>query len=323
MNTRPVVVITRRIPAAVEKHAAELFDVRLNPTDTEMNATQLLEAMQCADAIMPTVTDKITAELLGATGRRVRMVANYGVGYNNIDVAAAMKNNIVVTNTPDVLTDDTADLAIALLLMTARRLGTGERELRAGEWTGWRPTHHLGTRVSGKTLGILGLGRIGRAVAKRAHDGFGMRVIYFDPPVPIGEAKALGAEPRVSVEDVLRESDFVSVHAPATPETHHMINAKTIALMPSHAILINTARGDVVDEPALAEALAAKRIRGAGLDVFEKEPKVSSALLGLDNVVLMPHLGSATTETREAMGERALDNLVQFFAGKPPRDRVA
>jgi lactate dehydrogenase-like 2-hydroxyacid dehydrogenase len=300
-----------------------MFDVRLNPTDTEMTPAQLLEAMQCADAIMPTVTDKITPEMLGATGRRVRIVANYGVGYNNIDVGAAKKHNVVVTNTPDVLTDDTADLAVALLLMTARRLGTGEQEIRAGQWTGWRPTHHLGTRVSGKTLGILGLGRIGRAVAKRAHDGFGMRVIYFDPPVPIGEAKALGAEPRASMEDVLRESDFVSLHAPATPETRHMINAKTIALMPSHAILINTARGDVVDEPALAEALAAKRIAGAGLDVFEKEPTVTPALLELDNVVLLPHLGSATTEGREAMGERALDNLVQFFAGKAPRDRVA
>jgi lactate dehydrogenase-like 2-hydroxyacid dehydrogenase len=323
VSTKPVVVVTRRIPAAVERHAAEFFDVRLNPTDTELKPAQLLEAMQCADGLMPTVTDKITAEMLGAPGRRVRIVANYGVGYNNIDIAAAKKNNIVVTNTPDVLTDDTADLAIALLLMTARRLGTGEREIRAGEWTGWRPTHHLGTRVTGKTLGILGLGRIGRAVAKRAHDGFGMRVIYFDPPVPIGEAKALGAEPRASVEDVLRESDFVSVHAPATPETKHMINAKTIALMPSHAILINTARGDIVDEPALAEALAAKRIAGAGLDVFEREPTVHTSLLGLDNVVLMPHLGSATTEGREAMGERALDNLVQFFAGKAPRDRVA
>lgn len=323
MSTKPVVVVTRRIPAAVEKHAAELFDVRLNPTDTEMTPAQLMEAMQCADGLMPTVTDKITPEMLGATGRRVRIVANYGVGYNNIDIAAAKKNNIVVTNTPDVLTDDTADLAIALLLMTARRLGSGEREIRAGEWTGWRPTHHLGTRVTGKTLGILGLGRIGRAVAKRAHDGFGMRVIYFDPPVPIGEAKALGAEPRASVEDVLRESDFVSVHAPATPETRHMINATTIALMPRHAILINTARGDIVDEPALAEALAAKRIAGAGLDVFEREPTVHASLLELDNVVLMPHLGSATTEGREAMGERALDNLVQFFAGKAPRDRVA
>jgi lactate dehydrogenase-like 2-hydroxyacid dehydrogenase len=323
VSAKPVVLITRRVPAAVERHAAELFDARLNPSDTELTADQLIEAIRCADAIMPTVSDKITAQVLNATGRRTRIVANFGVGYNNIDVDAAKKNNIVVTNTPDVLTDDTADLAIALLLMTARRLADGERELRSGAWTGWRPTHNLGARVTGKTLGIIGLGRIGRAVAKRAHDGFGMRVLYFDPPIPIGEAKALGAEPRASVEDVLRESDFVSIHAPATPETHHMINARTLALMPPHAMIINTARGDVIDEAALVEALAAKRIAGAGLDVFEREPTVTPALLKLDNVVLLPHLGSATTETRVAMGERALDNLSEFFAGKPPRDRVA
>jgi lactate dehydrogenase-like 2-hydroxyacid dehydrogenase len=321
--SKPIVVITSRLPDAVEQHAAELFDVRLNPSDTPMTPAQLSEAVRCADGLIPPVSERITADMLGVPDRRLKIIANYGVGYNNIDVEAAKRYNIVVTNTPDVLTDDTADLAIALLLMTARRLGTGERELREGKWTGWRPTHHLGTRVSGKTLGILGLGRIGRAVAKRAHDGFGMRVIYFDPPIPIGEAKALGAEPRASVEDVLRESDFVSIHAPATPETRHLINARTLALMPPHAILVNTARGDVVDEPALAEALRTKRIAGAGLDVFEKEPTVNPALLQLDTVVVLPHLGSATTESRVAMGERALDNLVAFFAGKPPRDRVA
>lgn len=320
---KPVVVFTRRVPEAVEQHAAELFDVRLNSSDTPMTTAELADAVRCADGLVPPVSDRITADMLGASDRRVKIIANYGVGYNNIDVDAAKRHNIVVTNTPDVLTDDTADLAMALLLMTARRLGTGERELRDGKWTGWRPTHHLGARVSGKTLGILGLGRIGRAVAKRAHDGFNMRVIYFDPPVPIGEAKAIGAEPRASVEDVLRESDFVSIHAPATPETRHMINARTLALMPKHAMLINTARGDVVDEAALAEALRSKRIAAAGLDVFEKEPTVNPALLQLDNVVVLPHLGSATVETRVAMGERALDNLIAFFAGKPPRDRVA
>jgi lactate dehydrogenase-like 2-hydroxyacid dehydrogenase len=321
--SKPVVVITSRVPEAVEKHAAELFDVRLNPSDTPMTAAQLTDAVRCADGLIPPVSDRITADMLGVPERRVKIIANYGVGYNNIDIDAAKRLNIVVTNTPDVLTDDTADLAIALLLMTARRLGTGERELRDGKWTGWRPTHHLGTRVTGKTLGILGLGRIGRAVAKRAHDGFGMRVIYFDPPVPIGEAKAMGAEPRESVEDVLRESDFVSIHAPATPETKHMINARTLALMPPHAFLVNTARGDVVDEPALIEALRTRRIAGAGLDVFDKEPTINPALLELDNLVVLPHLGSATVESRVAMGERALDNLVAFFAGKSPRDRVA
>jgi glyoxylate reductase len=321
--SRPKVIITAKLPDAVERKAAALFDVTLNPTDTLMTAAQLIEAARSADALLPNVTDKIGADVLGATGRRIKIVANYGVGYNNVDIVAAKANGVVVTNTPEVLTDETADTAIALLLMAARRLPSGERMLRAGQWTGWRPMQHLGTKVTGKTLGILGLGRIGRAVAKRAHDGFGMRVLYFDPPVPMGEAKAYGAEARATVEDVLRESDFVSLHAPAMPETRHMINATTLALMPRHAVLINTARGDLVDEAALVEALKAGTIAGAGLDVFEHEPKVHPGLLALDNVVLLPHLGSASTETRVAMGERALSNLEAFFAGHPPRDRVA
>ncbi len=323
MSARPTVVITRRLPAAVEQHAKAMFDARVNTSDTPLTTAQLIDAMRGADALLPTVTDKITDEVLGTAGRRARIVANFGVGFNNIDVVAAKRHEVVVTNTPDVLTDDTADLAIALLLMAARRLAEGERLVRSEGWTGWGPTQMLGTRVSGKTLGIIGLGRIGRAVAKRAHDGFGMRVIYFDPPIPIGEAKALGAEPRASLDDVLRESDFVSLHAPATPETRHMINAETLRLMPPHAFLINTARGDVIDEAALAEALAARRIAGAGLDVYEKEPAIAPALLALDNVVLLPHLGSATVDTRIAMGERALANLELFFSGKSPRDRVA
>ena len=321
--SRPKVIITAKLPDAVEQKASALFDATLNPTDTPLTAAQLIEAARSADALLPNVTDKITADVLGADGRRIKIVANYGVGFNNVDVAAAKKHGVVVTNTPEVLTDETADTAIALLLMAARRLPSGERMLRAGKWTGWRPTQHLGTKVTGKTLGILGLGRIGRAVAKRAHDGFGMRVLYFDPPVPMGEAKAYGAEARATVEDVLRESDFVSLHAPAMPETRHMINAESLKLMPRHAMLINTARGDLVDEAALAEALKSGTIAGAGLDVFEFEPKVNPALLALDNVVVLPHLGSASLETRVAMGERALSNLEAFFAGHPPRDRVA
>lgn len=321
--SRPKVVVTATLPAAVERRAQELFDATLNPTDTPLTAQQLIDCARSADALLPNVTDKISAELLGAPGRRIRIVANYGVGYNNVDVVAAKANGVVVTNTPDVLTDDTADIAMSLMFMAARRLGEGERMLRAGRWTGWRPTQLLGTKVSGKTLGIVGLGRIGRAVAKRAHDGFGMRVIYFDPPVPIGEAKALGAEPRGSLDDVLRESDFVSLHAPSMPETRHLMNARTLALMQPHAILINSARGDIVDEAALVAALKAGTIAGAGLDVFEQEPKIHPELLTLENVALLPHLGSATTETRVAMGNRTLDNLEAFFAGKPPRDRVA
>jgi lactate dehydrogenase-like 2-hydroxyacid dehydrogenase len=316
-------VVTRRVPAAVEDRATALFDATLNPTDTPFTMGQLQNAMRTADALLPTVTDKITAEVLGTTPRRAKIVANFGVGFNNIDVAAAKQNGIVVTNTPDVLTDETADTAIALLLMVARRLGEGERELRAGKWTGWRPTHHLGTKVTGKTLGVIGLGRIGRAVAKRASAGFGMRVVYYDPPVSAADGKAVGAEPRDSLEAVLRESDFVSLHAPALPETRHLMNAERLALMQRHAFLINTARGDLVDEAALVRALQAKTIAGAGLDVFEKEPVVTPELLAMENVVLLPHLGSASTETRVAMGMRALDNLEAFFSEKPPRDRVA
>jgi lactate dehydrogenase-like 2-hydroxyacid dehydrogenase len=323
VSARPTVVATRRLPGPVEARLAELFDARLNARDEPMSADALARAMREADALLPTVTDRITAELLAVPGRRVRIVANFGVGFNNIDVQAAKAQGVVVTNTPDVLTDDTADLAITLLLMVARRTGEGERHVRAGAWTGWRPTHMLGTRVTGKTLGLIGLGRIGRAVAERAHRGFRMRVVYHDPYVRAEDARAVGAEPRESIDDVLRESDFVSLHCPATPETRHLMSAERLALMKPSAFLINTARGDVVDEAALVEALCAKRIAGAGLDVFEREPAVSPALTGMENVVLLPHLGSATEEARVAMGNRAIDNLAAFFADGAPRDRVA
>jgi lactate dehydrogenase-like 2-hydroxyacid dehydrogenase len=246
------------------------------------------------------------------------------VGFNHIDVEAAKARGLAVSNTPDVLTDATADLALTLLLMVARRAGEGERHLRAGAWTGWRPTHMLGTQVAGKTLGLVGMGRIARAVAQRAHHGFGMRVIFHDPYPPSPEiARGLGAEPRDTLEAVLGEADFVSLHCPATPETRHLMNRERLALLRRDAYLVNTARGDVVDEAALAEALQSRRIAGAGLDVFEREPEVNAALLQLENVVLLPHLGSATTETRVAMGMRALENLRLFFAGSPLRDRVA
>lgn len=320
---RPRVTVTRRLPEAVEQRAATLFAATLNPADTPRTTAELIEMMRAVDGIVPTVTDRITAEVLGATPRRVRIIANFGVGFNNIDVVAAKQHGIVVTNTPDVLTDETADTAIALLLMVARRLSEGEREVRAGKWTGWRPMHHLGTKVSGKTLGIIGLGRIGRAVAKRASAGFGMRVLYYDPPVSAAQAMEVGATPRDSLEAVLRESDFVSLHAPALAETRHLMNAERFAMMSPHAFLINTARGDLVDEAALVRALRSRTIAGAGLDVFEREPIVSPELLTMDNVVLLPHLGSGSTETRVAMGMRALDNLEAFFAGHAPTDRVA
>ena len=323
LTNRPVVVVTRRLPTAVEERLRRQFEARLNGDDHAFSIAELEEALRTADALLPTVTDRLTAQVLDAQPLRTRIIANYGVGFNHIDTAAAQAHGLIVTNTPDVLTDDTADEAILLLLMVARRGGEGERHVRSGAWIGWRPTHMLGTRVRGKTLGLIGLGRIGRAVAQRARHGLGMRVIFHDPfPPPTQVLSELGAEPRGSVDAVLREADFVSLHSPATPETRHLIDARRLGLMKRSAFLINNARGDIVDETALAAALKQGTIAGAGLDVFEREPTVTPDLLTMENVVLLPHLGSATEETRVAMGLRALENLTAFFAGAPPRDRV-
>ena len=324
MSARPVVVVTRRLPVAVEEAVAKDFEARLNREDRPLTAQELQDALRSADGLLPTVTDKLTADVLAAEPLRTKIIANFGVGFNNIDVQAAKARGVAVSNTPDVLTDATADIAMTLLLMVARRAGEGERHLRAGAWTGWRPTHMLGRMVSGKTLGLIGMGRIARAVARRAHHGFGMRVLYTDPyPPPPDVAAGLGAEPRDTVEQVLAESDFVSLHCPATPETRHLLNAERLGRMKPGAYLINSARGDVVDEAALVQALQRGTIAGAGLDVFEREPQVAPELVRMENVVLLPHLGSATEETRVAMGLRALENLRLFFSGAPLRDRVA
>jgi len=323
VSKRPTVVVTRRLPEPVEKELSREFDARLNRDDRPLGPDGLQEALRTADALLCTVTDRLPAEILSAEPRRARLLANFGVGFNHIDTEAAKARGLAVSNTPDVLTEATADIAITLLLMASRRTGEGERHVRAGAWTGWRPTHMLGTQVSGKVLGLVGMGRIARAVARRAHHGFGMRVIFHDPypPTP-AEAAALGAEPRATLDQVLAEADFVSLHCPATPETRHLMNRERLARMRPGALLINTARGDVVDEAALVEALSNGTIAGAGLDVYEKEPQVSPALLAMENVVLLPHLGSATQETRIAMGMRALENLRLFFSGAPLRDRV-
>jgi lactate dehydrogenase-like 2-hydroxyacid dehydrogenase len=321
---KPKVIVTRKWPDPVEEQLKAHYDVTLNDHDKPLTPDQLEDALRSADAVCPTVTDKITAEIIGTDQRRAKMLGNFGVGFNHIDVEAAKANGMVVTNTPDVLTDATADLAMTLLLMVARRAGEGERHVRGNHWTGWRPTHMMGTQVTGKTLGLIGMGRIARAVAKRAHHGFDMKVIFHDPYPPKPEdAEALGAESRDSVEDVLKEADFVSIHTPGGAATHHLINAERLALMQPHAFLINDARGDVVDEKALVEALKSGKIAGAALDVYEDEPEVTAELLTLENVVTLPHLGSATVETRIAMGERVLKNLEAFFAGKEPPDRVA
>jgi len=321
---RTRVFVVRRLPSAIETSLRERYDVALNATDATYPLERLIEAAQRFDAIVPTVVDDVPADVFAAQPLRARIVANYGVGFDRIDLAAARAHNVVVTNTPGALTEDTADLAMMLILAAARRASEGERQLRSGDWTGWRPTHLLGTRVNGATLGIVGFGRIGAAVARRAHRGFGMRVLFVNPSAP--DAAAVDdarAERCASLDELLHASDIVSLHAPARDGTRRMIDARRIASMRPGAILVNTARGDLVDESALAEALERGRLGAAGLDVFEREPAVSERLLALHNAVLLPHLGSATTASRVAMGERVLANLDAFFRGMPPPDRVA
>lgn len=322
-DSRPVVTVTRRLPEPVEARLLDLFDTRLNRDDHPMSAAELSGALAGSDGVLCTVTDRVDAAVFDARPVRARILANFGVGYNHVDLDAARRHGVAVTNTPDVLTDATADLALTLLLMVARRTGEGERELRAGRWTGWRPTHLVGTEVRDRTLGIVGLGRIGRAVATRASRGFGMRVRFHSPrPVPGDVARSAGATPAPSLEALLAESDFVSLHCPATPDTHHLINAGRLRQMKDDAFLINTARGDVVDEAALARAVRDGVIAGAGLDVYEREPQVHPDLLDLERVVLLPHLGSATREAREGMGWKAVANLEAWFRAGDAPDRV-
>ena len=324
-DSRPVVVVTRKLPASVEEAVAARYDARLNRTDVAMSGEQLTRAMREADVLFCTVTDRIRAEQFSGS-TRVKLIANFGVGVNHIDLEAARGAGVMVSNTPDVLTDDTADLALALILMSMRRLGEGERHLRSGAWSGWRPTHMMGRSAHGKTLGIIGYGRIGRAVARRAASALGMRVLWHAPRDPkIDDASTAGpddAERAGSVEELLRRSDVVSLHCPATPETRHLINADTLALMKRDAFLVNTARGDVVHEQALADALREGTLAGAGLDVYEFEPSVVQDLRDMQNVVLLPHMGSGTIETRTAMGERALANIDAFVRTGAPVDRV-
>lgn len=320
---KPKVFVTRRWPTEVEAELKRLYDVELNATDTPMTAEALKSAMQTADALLPTVTDPITADIIGVTGRRVKIIGNFGVGYNNIDINAAKEQGVVVTNTPHVLTDCTADIAMLLLLMSARRAAEGERMILNGHWQGWSPTQLLGQKVTGKTLGLIGFGRIAQAMARKAHHGFGMKILFYAPSAPrqvvVDELQAVRCG---SVEELLAEAHFVSLHCPGGTATKHLINEKHIKLMRPSAHLINTARGDVVDSKALIKALKAGWIAGAGLDVFENEPYLDPEFLTLENVTLLPHIGSATEETRIAMGNRVLNNIAAFFAGLEPEDKV-
>ncbi|WP_227271972.1 2-hydroxyacid dehydrogenase [Roseobacter weihaiensis] len=321
---KPSVLVTRRWPAAVEARLAENYDVVLNRDDKPLSSMEFREAIRQYDAVLPTVTDKIGADAFDVAKPRTKILANYGVGFTHIDVGSAKNQGIAITNTPDVLSECTADLAMTLMLMVARRAGEGEREVRAGNWTGWRPTHLVGRKVSGKVLGIIGFGRIGQEMARRAHHGFGMDIVVYNRSLVPAEVLArYNARQVDTIEDLLPQCDFVSLHCPGGVENRNMINATRLNLMKPDAYLINTSRGEVVNELALTQALMFETIGGAALDVFDGEPRINPDLAQCDNLVMLPHLGSATKEAREAMGYRVIENLNAFFSGQTPRDRVA
>ncbi|MGY6412311.1 MAG: 2-hydroxyacid dehydrogenase [Alkalilacustris sp.] len=316
------VVVTRRLPQPVERRLAELFDVRLRDDDTPMERGALAQALREADVVVPTLTDRIDAGLLAQAGPQLRLIANYGAGVDHIDVATARQRGIQVSNTPDVATDDTADMAIALMLAVTRRIPEGLAEAQSGDWPGWAPTAHLGRRIGGKRLGILGLGRIGRAVALRARV-FGMEVHYHNRRRLRPEVEeSLGVRWWESLDQMLARMDVVSVNCPATPATFHLLSARRLALMKPTAVIVNTSRGEVIDENALTRALRAGELGGAGLDVFERGAQINPRLRALPNVVLLPHMGSATEEGRLEMGEKVLINIKTFADGHRPPDLV-
>ena len=319
---KPLVVVTRKLPDAIETRMMELFDVRLNLDDAPMSRAGLAEAVKTADVLVPTVTDTIDSDLITQAGKKLRLIANYGTGVDNIDLSAARRKGITVTNTPDVLTEDTADMTMALILAVPRRLAEGERVMRSGDWQGWSPTWMLGHRIYGKRLGIIGMGRIGRAVARRAL-GFGLSIHYHNRRRVHEEVEAeLEAIYWESLDQMLARMDIISVNCPHTPATYHLLSERRLKHLRPHAFLVNTSRGEVVDENALTRLLRDGAIAGAGLDVFENEPAVNPRLLELDNVVLLPHLSSATVEGRMDMGEKVLVNIKTFADGHKPPDRI-
>jgi glyoxylate reductase len=319
---KPLVVVTRKLPDAIETRMMELFDTRLNLDDHQMTKAELVEAVKTADVLVPTITDRIDASILSQAGPNLKLIANFGTGVDHIDLATARQRSITITNTPGVLTEDTADMTMALILSVPRRLAEGERLMRSGDWSGWSPTFMLGHRIWGKRLGIIGMGRIGQAVARRAK-AFGMSIHYHNrkrvhPDIET-ELEATWWE---SLDQMLARMDVVTIHSPHTPATFHLLSARRLKLMQPHSYLINTSRGEIVDENALTRMLQRKEIAGAGLDVFEHEPAVNPKLLELDNVVLLPHLGSATIEGRVDMGEKVIINIKTFADGHNPPDRV-
>jgi glyoxylate reductase len=319
---RPLVIVTRKLPDAIETRMMELFDAHLNLEDRPFGPAELADAAARAQVLVPTVTDNIDKAVLAKAGPDLKLIASFGTGVDHIDLEEAKTRGITVTNTPGVLTEDTADMTMALILAVMRRIGSGERLVRSGEWTGWGPTSMLGTRVGGKRLGIIGMGRIGSAVAQRAR-GFGMSIHYHNRRRRHPDADAeLEATYWESLDQMLAHMDVISVNCPHTPATYHLLSARRLKLIRPHAFIVNTARGHVIDEASLAERLAAREIAGAGLDVYEHEPAINRKLLGLDNVLLLPHMGSATLEGRIAMGEKVIVNIKTFIDGHSPPDRV-
>ena len=319
---KPKVIVTRKLPGPVETRMRELFDTELNDTDEPLSRAQLADALSRADVLAPTITDKIDAALLEKAGPKLKLIANFGVGIDHVDVAAANARGITVTNTPGVLTDDTADTAMALIMAAARRTVEGVDLIRAGGFSGWTPTLMLGRRLRGKKLGIIGMGRIGQALARRAK-AFGLEIHYHNrKPVGPRIEEELAATWWESLDQMLAHMDIVSVNCPHTPATFHLLSARRLALLQPHVILVNTARGEIIDEAAMANMLTDGRIGGAGLDVYEHEPAINPKLLKLPNVVLLPHMGSATIEGRVEMGEKVLINIQTFMDGHKPPDRV-
>jgi len=319
---KPLVVVTRKLPDAIETRMMELFEARLNADDRALTRDELVAAVAKAEVLVPTVTDRIDKDVIAAAGPQLKLIASFGTGVDHVDLAAAQARGIVVTNTPGVLTDDTADMAMALILAVARRLNAGEALARSGEWRGWSPTSMLGTRLTGKRLGIVGMGRIGQAVARRAR-AFGLSIHYHNRKRVYADIEAaLEATYWESLDQMLARMDVISVNCPHTPATYHLLSARRIKLIKPGAILVNTSRGEVIDEAALALALSSGTLGGAGLDVYEHEPAIHPKLLELDNVVLLPHMGSATLEGRLAMGERVIINIKTWVDGHNPPDRV-
>jgi glyoxylate reductase len=322
MPTKPLVIVTRKLPDVIETRMMELFDVRLNLDDRPLTQTQLVDAMRSAVVLVPTVTDHIDAALLSQAGPQLKLIANFGTGVDHIDLKTARQRNITVTNTPGVLTEDTADMTMALILAVPRRLAEGERLMRSGDWQGWGPTSMLGHRIWGKRLGIIGMGRIGSAVARRAR-GFGLAVHYHNRRrVHPDLERELEATYWESLDQMLARMDIISVNCPHTPATYHLLSARRLQLLQKHAYVVNTSRGEVIDENALTRMLEKGLLAGAGLDVFEHEPAVNPKLLKLNNVVLLPHMGSATIEGRIDMGEKVIINIKTFADGHKPPDRV-